>query len=44
LGIAPVSYISACRCHVYPPEFQFWHALSSAGAVVLAVGYLMPLA
>jgi cytochrome c oxidase subunit 1 len=31
------------RYHVYPPEFQFWHVLSSAGAVVLAVGYLMPL-
>ncbi|MGN6144685.1 MAG: cytochrome c oxidase subunit I [Mesorhizobium sp.] len=31
------------RYHVYPPEFQFWHALSSAGAVVLAAGYLMPL-
>ena len=31
------------RYHTYPPEFQFWHVLSSAGAVVLAVGYLMPL-
>lgn len=31
------------RYHTYPPEFQFWHILSSAGAVVLAVGYLMPL-
>ncbi|MGN6536540.1 MAG: cytochrome c oxidase subunit I, partial [Mesorhizobium sp.] len=31
------------RYHTYPPEFQFWHALSSAGAVVLAAGYLMPL-
>jgi cytochrome c oxidase subunit 1 len=31
------------RYHVYPPEFAFWHELSSAGAVVLALGYLMPL-
>jgi cytochrome c oxidase subunit 1 len=31
------------RYHTYPPEFQFWHILSSAGAVVLALGYLMPL-
>ena len=31
------------RYHVYPPEFQFWHVLSSAGAVVLAVGYILPL-
>jgi cytochrome c oxidase subunit I len=31
------------RYHTYPPEFQFWHILSSAGAPVLAVAYLMPL-
>ncbi|MBZ9762421.1 cytochrome c oxidase subunit I [Mesorhizobium sp. CA8] len=31
------------RYHTYPPEFQFWNVLSSAGAVVLAIGYLMPL-
>nr|WP_278116221.1 cbb3-type cytochrome c oxidase subunit I [Mesorhizobium sp. WSM4875]WIE94692.1 cbb3-type cytochrome c oxidase subunit I [Mesorhizobium sp. WSM4875] len=31
------------RYHTYPPEFQFWHVLSSAGAVVLAISYLMPL-
>ena len=31
------------RYHSYPPEFGFWHVLSSAGAVVLAAGYLMPL-
>ncbi|HTN62250.1 MAG TPA: cytochrome c oxidase subunit I [Devosia sp.] len=31
------------RYHTYPPEFQVWHVLSSAGAVVLAFGYLMPL-
>ncbi|HEU6454711.1 MAG TPA: cytochrome c oxidase subunit I, partial [Roseateles sp.] len=26
-----------------PDEFQVWNVLSSAGAVVLALGYLMPL-
>jgi cytochrome c oxidase subunit 1 len=31
------------RYHEYPPEFETWHALSSAGAVVLAIGYLLPL-
>jgi cytochrome c oxidase subunit 1 len=31
------------RYHEYPPEFQVWNVMSSTGAVVLAVGYLMPL-
>ncbi|MFD1942974.1 cytochrome c oxidase subunit I [Paradevosia shaoguanensis] len=31
------------RYHTYPAEFAFWHILSSAGAVVLAIGYLLPL-
>jgi cytochrome c oxidase subunit 1 len=31
------------RYPVYPPEFQFWNDLSSAGASVLAIGYLLPL-
>jgi cytochrome c oxidase subunit 1 len=31
------------RYHEYPPEFQTWHALSSAGAIVLAVSYILPL-
>jgi cytochrome c oxidase subunit 1 len=31
------------RYHSYPDEFQVLHVLSSAGAVTLAVGYLMPL-
>jgi cytochrome c oxidase subunit 1 len=31
------------RYHVYPPEFQFWHVLSTAGASILAVAYGMPL-
>jgi cytochrome c oxidase subunit 1 len=31
------------RYHAYPPEFQVWNALSSAGASVLAAAYLLPL-
>ncbi len=31
------------RYHVYPPEFQVWHVLSSAGAVILAAAYLLPM-
>ena len=31
------------RYHVYPPEFQMLNVLSSAGASILAVGYLLPL-
>jgi len=27
----------------YPPEFQIWNVLSSAGAVILALGYALPL-
>ena len=30
------------RYHAYPPEFQVWNVLSTAGASILAVGYLMP--
>jgi cytochrome c oxidase subunit 1 len=30
------------RYHAYPPEFQFWHVLSSMGVVLLAVGYVLP--
>lgn len=32
------------RYHAYPPEFQVFNVLSSAGATILAVGYLLPLA
>ena len=32
------------RYHSYPPEFQLLNVLSSAGASILAVAYLMPLA
>jgi cytochrome c oxidase subunit 1 len=31
------------RYAVYPPEFQTLNVLSSAGASILAVGYLVPL-
>ncbi|MCK8787079.1 cbb3-type cytochrome c oxidase subunit I [Roseomonas sp. NAR14] len=27
----------------YPPEFQVWHVLASAGAVLLAAAYLLPM-
>jgi cytochrome c oxidase subunit 1 len=30
------------RYHVYPPEFQVYNVLSSAGATVLGLGYLIP--
>jgi cytochrome c oxidase subunit 1 len=30
------------RYHVYPPEFQIYHVLSSAGASILGVTYLLP--
>jgi cytochrome c oxidase subunit 1 len=31
------------RYHVYPEEFQVLHVLSTAGAAVLGIGYLMPI-
>jgi cytochrome c oxidase subunit 1 len=31
------------RYHYYPAVFQIWHVLSSGGAGILAVAYLMPL-
>jgi len=31
------------RYHVYPPEFQALNVLSTAGASILAVGYVLPL-
>ena len=31
------------RYHPYPPEFQVLNVLSSAGAAILALGYLLPL-
>ena len=32
------------RYHMYPPEWQALNAMSSLGATVLAVGYLLPMA
>jgi cytochrome c oxidase subunit 1 len=32
------------RYHVYPPEFQVYHVLSTAGAMVLGVAYILPFA
>ncbi len=31
------------RYHVYPPEFQIYNVMSTAGASILAVGYLLPM-
>jgi len=31
------------RYHAYPPEFQMFHVLSTAGASILGVAYVMPL-
>jgi cytochrome c oxidase subunit 1 len=31
------------RYHAYPPEFQVLNVLSTAGATVLGIGYLMPM-
>jgi cytochrome c oxidase subunit 1 len=31
------------RYHRYAPEFQVWNVMSSAGASILAVGYVLPL-
>jgi cytochrome c oxidase subunit 1 len=31
------------RYHAYPPEFQVFNVLSTAGASILGVGYLLPL-
>jgi len=30
------------RYHVYDPSLQVWHVMSSAGASILAVGYVLP--
>jgi cytochrome c oxidase subunit 1 len=32
------------RYHTYPPEFQTLHLMSTLGASVLAIGYLLPMA
>jgi cytochrome c oxidase subunit 1 len=30
------------RYHVYPPEWQVWNVLSSTGASILGVAYVLP--
>ena len=30
------------RYYMYDPDFQVWNVMSTAGATILAVGYLMP--
>ena len=32
------------RYHAYPPEFQVLNVMSTAGASILAVGYVLPMA
>lgn len=32
------------RYHIYPEEFQIYHVLSTAGATILALGFLVPIA
>lgn len=31
------------RYHYYPPEFQVYHVLSTAGSTVLGLGYMLPI-
>jgi cytochrome c oxidase subunit I len=31
------------RYQIYPPEFQIYHVMSSVGALILAVAYVLPL-
>lgn len=31
------------RYYMYPPEFQVWHVMATAGASILGVGYALPL-
>ncbi len=30
------------RYHTYPPEFQVFNVMSTAGATILGVGYVLP--
>lgn len=30
------------RYHIYPPEFQIYHILSTAGSTILGIGFLLP--
>jgi cytochrome c oxidase subunit 1 len=39
-----VGYLGMPRRYaMYPPEFQVWNVLSTAGATILGVGYLIPM-
>jgi len=39
-----VGYLGMPRRYaMYPPEFQIWNVLSTAGATILGVGYLLPM-
>jgi cytochrome c oxidase subunit 1 len=39
-----VGYLGMPRRYaVYPPEFQVWNVLSTAGATILGIGYLLPM-
>jgi cytochrome c oxidase subunit 1 len=31
------------RYHAYPEEFQVWNVMSTAGATILGIGYLIPM-
>ena len=43
VGGAVMGYLGMPRrYHVYPPEFQVLNVLSSAGATILGIGYLIP--
>ena len=38
-----VGYLGMPRRYaMYPEEFQFWHVMSSAGALILAAGFILP--
>jgi cytochrome c oxidase subunit 1 len=40
-----VGYLGMPRRYaMYPPEFQIWNVLSTAGATILGAGYLIPMA
>ena len=44
VGGAVMGYLGMPRrYHVYPPEFQVYNVMSTAGASILAAGYLLPM-
>ena len=43
IGCVLVGYLGMPRrYHFYPPEFQIYNVLSTGGAMVLGIGYLLP--